>query len=72
MIARLEEHPEYKTKIEDDPFEMLEAIKTLMHDPVRSQYFFASSTNVMVRTVNMKQGEKEPTHGLHQANQTGP
>ena len=61
MLARIEEHPEYKIKIEDDPFEMPEVIKSLMHDPVRSQYFFATATNAMMRTVNTKQGPQEPT-----------
>ena len=38
MVHRIEQHPEYKTKIQDDPIALLEAIKTLMHDPIRAQY----------------------------------
>jgi hypothetical protein len=60
MIARLEEHPEYATKIEDNPFEMLEAIKVLMHDPLRSQYYFVTAMSAMRRVVNNKQGPTEP------------
>ena len=60
MIARLEEHPECATKIEDNPFEMLEAIKVLIHDPVRSQYYFVMPMSAMRRVVNNKQGPNEP------------
>ena len=38
MVHRIEQHPEYKTKIQDDPIDLLEAIKTLVHDPIRAQY----------------------------------
>ena len=34
MQTRVEEHPDYESKIDDDPIALLEAIKTLMHDPV--------------------------------------
>ena len=38
MQCRIEEHPEFETKIENDPVELLKAIKVLMHDPVRARY----------------------------------
>ena len=38
MVHRIEQHPEYKTKIQDDPIDLLEAIKTLIHDPIRAQH----------------------------------
>ena len=37
LAHRIEQHPECKTKIQDDPMASLEAIKTLMHDPVGAQ-----------------------------------
>ena len=37
MQARIEEHLNY-SQIENDPIALLEAIKTLVHDPVRVQY----------------------------------
>ena len=60
MVARLEEHPDYETKIEDNPFVMLETIKQLMHDPQRSQYYIIQPLNAMRRVLNNKQGPNEP------------
>ena len=34
MRSRIEEHPDFVTKIEDDPIALLEAIKVLVHDTV--------------------------------------
>jgi hypothetical protein len=48
-------------KIDDDPFGLLEAIKTLMHNPLRAQCFTISATNAMSRAINIRQGETEPT-----------
>ena len=36
MQVRIEEHPDFTTKIRNDPIELLEVIKTLTHDPVRA------------------------------------
>ena len=41
---RVTAHPEYETKIIDNPIKILEAIKILMHDPVRARYPYASLT----------------------------
>ncbi len=38
MQSRIEEHPDFESKIENDPIALLDAIKILMHDPVRAQY----------------------------------
>ena len=38
MLAQIEEHTDFKSKIDDDRFALLIAIKTLMHDPLRAQY----------------------------------
>ena len=59
MQSRIEEHPEFKTKIEDDPIALLEVIKTLMHDTVRAQYPLVSVTEALGRLLNVKQMENE-------------
>ena len=52
-------HPEYDSKIQDNPIELLEVIKTLMHDPVRAQYPLASMHEAVIRLINIKQYEGE-------------
>ena len=42
MENRIEEHPEFETKIRDDPIELLKAIEMLVHNPMRTRYPFAS------------------------------
>ncbi len=37
MQSRIEEHPDYEPILKNNPIAVLEAIKTLMHDPVRAQ-----------------------------------
>ena len=44
---RVTAHPEYETKIIDDPIKILEAIKILMHDPVRARYPYASLADAL-------------------------
>ena len=56
---RIEQHPEYDSKIQDNPIELLEVIKTLMHDPVRAQYPLASMHEAVIRLINIKQYEGE-------------
>jgi hypothetical protein len=51
----IEEHPDYKTTIRDDPIELLTKIKVLMHDPIQAKYPFASLTEAMIRMLNIKQ-----------------
>jgi hypothetical protein len=58
MQSRIKEHPDYNT-FKNDPIAVLEAIKTLMHNPVRAQYPLASMTDALGRFVNAKQQEKE-------------
>jgi hypothetical protein len=59
MQLRIEEHPEFETKIENKPIALLEAIKVLMHDPVRATYPMVSMTEALTRLVNLKQNENE-------------
>jgi hypothetical protein len=55
----VEEHPEFETIIRDDPIELLNKIKVLMHDPIRAKYPFASLTKAISRMLNLKQSENE-------------
>ena len=48
-----------RSKIQDDPIELLEKIKVLMHDPIRAKYPFASLTEAIMRMLNIKQFENE-------------
>ena len=59
MQSRVEEHPEFETKIENNPIELLEVIKVLMHDPVRAQYPMISMTEALTRLMNTKQANNE-------------
>ena len=59
MQMRIEAHPDYEQTILDDPYELLKAIRILMHDPIRSQYPLASMTDALLRMVNLKQSENE-------------
>ena len=59
MQTRIEEHPDFESSIRNNPIALLEAIKTLMHDPVRARYPWASMTESLARFLNMKQHENE-------------
>jgi hypothetical protein len=45
--------------IRDDPIDLLDKIKMLMHDPIRAKYPYASLTEAMSRMLNIKQIESE-------------
>ena len=51
--------PEYKTKIQDDPIALLEAIKTLMHDPIRAQYPIISAYSAQKLWYTTRQHDEE-------------
>ena len=59
MQHRIEEHPDFESKIQNDPIELLKAIKIVMHDPIRAKYPYASLTEALMRTLNIKQLEQE-------------
>jgi hypothetical protein len=60
MRQRIEEHPDFQSKIEDDPIALLETIKQSMHDPVRAQYPLVRMTDDLVRLLTIQQ---EPLNG---------
>jgi hypothetical protein len=59
MQGRIEAHPDYETKLKNNPIAVLEAIKSLMHESVRSQYPPATITDALCRLINAKQWENE-------------
>jgi hypothetical protein len=59
MQARIEQHPDYETKLKNDPIAVLEAIKTLMHNSVRAQYPIVTVTDALGRLMNVRQLENE-------------
>lgn len=59
MQSRIEEHPDFESNIRDDPIRLLEAIKTLQHNPVWAHYPFASITEAIAWVVNFRQAENE-------------
>ena len=59
MQLQIEEHPEYNTKILDDPIKLLKQIKTLTHNTVHAEYPIASIVNHVARWVNAKQYKDE-------------
>ena len=59
MQARIEEHPEFESRIEDDRIKLLETIKTLMHDTMRAIYPVVSIMEAFARLINVKQQEGE-------------
>jgi hypothetical protein len=46
---RIHAHPDFETKIKNDPIELLKAIEILINDPVRARYPYASVTEAMTR-----------------------
>ena len=59
MRTQIEEHPDYQSKILDNPIQLLESIKRLTHDTVRAQYSIASITEHLARWLNNKQHDDE-------------
>jgi hypothetical protein len=57
---RIHAHPDFKTKIKNDPIELLKAIEILKNDPVRARYPYASVTEAMTRFMTCSQLENEP------------
>jgi hypothetical protein len=57
---RITGHPEFDSKIENDPIELLKAIEVLINDPVRARYpYYASMTESITRFMTCRQQENE-------------
>ena len=59
MQSRVEQYPDFESKIQDDPIELLKAIKILVHDTVRAKYPYASLTETLERMLLVKQQQNE-------------
>jgi hypothetical protein len=59
MRVRIEEHPDFETKILNDPIELLNAIKLLIHAPKRAQYPLMDWLNTSKRFLNLRQQPQE-------------
>jgi hypothetical protein len=57
---RIHAHPDFETKIKNDPIELLKAIEILINDPVRARYPYTSVTGAMTRFMTCRQLENEP------------
>ena len=59
MQHHIKEHPDFESTIQNDPIELLKTIKIVMHDPIRAKHPYASLTEALMRTLNIKQLEHE-------------
>jgi hypothetical protein len=57
---RIHAHPDFETKIKNDPIELLKAIEILINNPVWVRYPYASVTEAMTRFMTCRQLENEP------------
>jgi hypothetical protein len=60
---RIYAHPDFETKIKNDPIELLKAIEILINNPVQARYLYASVTEAMTRFMTCRQLENEPLAG---------
>jgi hypothetical protein len=56
---RITGHPEFKSKIENDPIELLKAVKILINNLDRARYPYASMTESITRFMTCRQQENE-------------
>jgi hypothetical protein len=54
---RITGHPEFESKIKNDPIELLKAIEILINDPVRARYPYASMTESITRFMTCRKQE---------------
>ena len=59
MQQRIETHPDYATRIEDNPIVLLEEIQKLMHETVRAQYNMLTFIEAITALVTIKQKDGE-------------
>jgi hypothetical protein len=57
---RIHAHPDFETKIENDPIKLLKAIEILINDPVRAKCPYVSVTEAMTRFMTCRQLENKP------------
>ena len=59
MKSALKELPDFESRIQDDPLEILESISKLMHTPMKACYPMASLAETFSSLLNLRQLENE-------------
>ena len=59
MKSALKELPDFESRIQDDPLEILESISKLMHTPMKACYPMASLAETFSSLLNLRQVENE-------------
>jgi hypothetical protein len=57
---RIHAHPDFETKIENDPIKLLKAIEILIYNPAQARYPYTSVTEAMTRFMTCRQLENKP------------
>ena len=52
--SRVEDHPDFESRIRDNPIELLKTIRVLMHDTVRARYPYASLFDALSRLFTLR------------------
>jgi hypothetical protein len=55
MRDRVEAHPEYESKIKDNPVELLKVIRVLTHETVSAQHSYVSLVDLVAWLMTIKQ-----------------
>jgi len=72
MQRRIETHPNYATRIEDNPIVLLKEIQKLIHKTVQAQYSLLMMHEVIKALVNVKKKDGKELLDLCQMFQTDP
>jgi hypothetical protein len=57
---KIHAHPDFETKIKNDPIKLRKAIEILISNPVQARYWYASVTEAMTRFMTCRQLENRP------------
>ena len=59
MQQRIETHPDFATRIDDDPIVLLQEIQKLMHETIRAQYSLLTIHDAIKALITIKQKDGE-------------
>ena len=65
LQQRIEQHPEFKEKIRDNPVELVNTIKVLIQSPVRREYRYHPLKAALVNFMTIKQYNEEDVIAYH-------
>ena len=66
MQHHIKEHPDFESKIQNDPIELLKAIKIVMHHPIRVKYPYASLTESIDENIKHQAVGTQESYRLHE------